>query len=561
MPFDFPSSPGTGQEFVAGGVTYVYNGTGWAVKGGAANDFVAKVGDTMTGALQLPAANPTVATQAAHKSYVDGQISTAGALKADKTYVDSQDALKVAKAGDTMTGDLTISKATSPTLVLNKTTAATLAAIHGTNNGLLRWRIALGTPAAESGGNAGSEFAILSGDDAGAILTNPLLITRATSQIQTALPILPQTTWTDTAQAAARNSIGAAPFDALAYNGMQINGDIIVDQEATGNIQVVNGTKYFADGWIGACIGSLPSTLFSVDNAIPNPNFSKYARFFVITGKPTLAAGDLGKLMTPIEGYRIARLQWGTASAQPITIGFWVMTTGPAGTMTLAINNGANTRSYLTDVPITGGWAYHTRTIPGCVDGVWEKTNNTGMVISFCFGAGSTYIGTNNAWNNGNFNATAQTTNSFATTNNQGMINGVIVLPGPLAPTAAQSPLIMRPYDQELVTCQRYFQTIINSGGQSSIGAGHYYSVGQLNVPINFPVTMRVPPMVGTVSGADYFMSSRTGGTETFANFNATGSNPNGILIYSLGMGGTQGAGAWVIYNNPAARVHFDARL
>ena len=36
-------------------------------------------------------------------------------------------------------------------------------------------------------------------------------------------------------------------------------------------------------------------------------------------------------------------------------------------------------------------------------------------------------------------------------------ITGVTVLPGTQAPTAAQSPNIMRPYDQELVTCQRYW--------------------------------------------------------------------------------------------------------
>ena len=38
-------------------------------------------------------------------------------------------------------------------------------------------------------------------------------------------------------------------------------------------------------------------------------------------------------------------------------------------------------------------------------------------------------------------------------------ITGVVVLPGIEAPSAARSPLIMRPYDQELLTCQRYWQT------------------------------------------------------------------------------------------------------
>jgi len=73
---------------------------------------VAKAGGAaavMTGVLTLPAANPTVATDAAHKGYVDTQIGTISATlttKADKTYVDNQLTTKVNLAGDTMVGAL-----------------------------------------------------------------------------------------------------------------------------------------------------------------------------------------------------------------------------------------------------------------------------------------------------------------------------------------------------------------------------------------------------------------------------------------------------------------------
>jgi short-subunit dehydrogenase len=94
---------------------------------------VAKAGDTMTGALIL-VADPTAAMQAATKQYVDaadtaldGRLDTAEATIAvldtdptTKTYVDAQDALKVAKAGDTMTGALTLFGA--PTANLHATT-------------------------------------------------------------------------------------------------------------------------------------------------------------------------------------------------------------------------------------------------------------------------------------------------------------------------------------------------------------------------------------------------------------------------------------------------------
>jgi len=93
---------------------------------------VSKAGDTMTGALVLPG-NPTANLEAAPKQYVDSAIttlttyinsqdsglqdqitsiqSTVNTLNSDpvtKTYVDAQDNTKLAKAGGTMTGYITL---------------------------------------------------------------------------------------------------------------------------------------------------------------------------------------------------------------------------------------------------------------------------------------------------------------------------------------------------------------------------------------------------------------------------------------------------------------------
>ena len=74
---------------------------------------VAKAGDTMTGALVLPG-DPTSNLQAAPKQYVDSKVATEATARSDG------DALKVAKAGDTMTGALVLSGA--PTLDLHAAT-------------------------------------------------------------------------------------------------------------------------------------------------------------------------------------------------------------------------------------------------------------------------------------------------------------------------------------------------------------------------------------------------------------------------------------------------------
>jgi hypothetical protein len=78
---------------------------------------VLKAGDTMTGALYL-SANPTVASEAANKAYVDSVATGGGTVdttaRADAAAANANANTRVLKAGDTMTGALYLSGA--PTL-------------------------------------------------------------------------------------------------------------------------------------------------------------------------------------------------------------------------------------------------------------------------------------------------------------------------------------------------------------------------------------------------------------------------------------------------------------
>ena len=88
------------------------------------------------------------------------------------------DSEKVAKLGDTMTGNLIISKS-NPSLVLQKTASGQANQLAGYNSANARWSLALGDNTAEAGSNAGSNFAVYSYTDAGGLLGTPLTIARA----------------------------------------------------------------------------------------------------------------------------------------------------------------------------------------------------------------------------------------------------------------------------------------------------------------------------------------------------------------------------------------------
>ncbi len=109
----------------------------------------------------------------------DGRVTLIGnpitALHAaTKAYADT----KVAKAGDTMTGGLTISMPAWPGIVLNKADASSGNYLQGNVGGLGRWAIYLGDTVAESGGNSGSGFLIYRFNDAGGLIDAPFYITR-----------------------------------------------------------------------------------------------------------------------------------------------------------------------------------------------------------------------------------------------------------------------------------------------------------------------------------------------------------------------------------------------
>lgn len=81
-------------------------------------------------------------------------------------------------AGGTMSGNLAISRS-FPGIELRKTAATQNAYIQGLNGALARWAMILGNNDAESGADAGSNFILSKFNDAGAVQTSAITISRA----------------------------------------------------------------------------------------------------------------------------------------------------------------------------------------------------------------------------------------------------------------------------------------------------------------------------------------------------------------------------------------------
>jgi hypothetical protein len=416
---------------------------------------VAKAGDTMAGHLSLPTGPG--AANAVRKDYVDA---------ADATLTTSVNG-KVAKAGDTMGGQLLLYA--DPVLPLEATTKQYV-------DGWI----------AAAGGNAVKYIA----------------------QSLTA----PQ-------QQQARQNIYAAPFDALAYSGLQINGGMEVNQENVG-LAVNGATKYCIDGWQASSVGS--QTINTSQHPSCPPGFTASTALQVNVANAAPSAGHLVTLRQPIEGYRIARLAWGTANAQPITLGFWIYAVRP-GNYSGSIVNGAANRCYPFAFTINAAstWEYKTVTIPGDTTGTWAKDNTIGMYVTFAMMVGSTYQSAAGAWAAGNFCGATGSINGVAATSDVMLVTGVTVHPGNEAPAATRSPFIVRPFDQELQVCKRYFEKSYNyavvPGSALAVGAGGmFWGTGYTAVPMvltqSFSVEKRATPTMkvydnGGFQGAISFYS------------------------------------------------------
>jgi hypothetical protein len=282
---------------------------------------------------------------------------------------------------------------------------------------------------------------------------------------------------TEAQAAQARQNIYAAPIDALAYNGIQVNGDFSVSQErAFGQIST---SGYVCDGWYFSKAGTMVPQSYVIPSGAQG--LTNQGILAVTTAQASFTSTEFTLFMQTIEGYRMARLGWGTPSAQPVTMAFWTQHARP-GLYSGSFRNKDSSRSCVFSYTQSAAnvLQYQTVTIPGCTDGVWKTDNDRGIDISFAMACGPTYTApVVNTWLPNVYLAAPGQVNAVASTSDLFRLSGVLILPGNSAPPAARASLLSRSYDQELLLCQRYWEQLtipIFGGPANGVGIPLYIS-------------------------------------------------------------------------------------
>ena len=231
-----------------------------------------------------------------------------------------------------------------------------------------------------------------------------------------------------------------------------INGSMTIDQRNAGASVTPISTQYSVDRF--RCQLSQASKYSAQQSAVAPSGFTN-SLLFTSLSSYSVTASDFFDFRQIIEGYNIADLGWGTASAQPVTLSFWVRSS-LTGTFGGALKNADVNRSYPFTYTISAAntWEYKTITAAGDTTGTWATTNGNGLSVQFGLGVGSTYSGTAGAWAAGNFISATGATSVVGTSGATFYITGVQLEKGSTA-----TPFEFRSIGQELALAQRYYET------------------------------------------------------------------------------------------------------
>jgi hypothetical protein len=311
-----------------------------------------------------------------------------------------------------------------------------------------------------------------------------------------------------------------------------INGNMSVDQRNAGASVTVNGSSpYTLDRWQAEDDTDGVFTVQQDAGAVTPPaGFTDYLGVTTTTADSSLAAGQYSRVQQCIEGYNIADLAWGTASASPVTLSFWVRSS-LTGTFGGALQNGSFNRSYPFTYTISAAntWEQKSITIAGDTTGTWSTTNGRGLFVQFGLGVGSTYSGTAGAWAASNLISATGATSVIGTLNATWYITGVQLEVGSTATS-----FDYRPYGTELALCQRYFYLHAqgNNAQDQMIGTALVYSASQVEYVLPFKTTMRTSPSLYVSNVSNTFGISNGSYTTTTSTFTIYGGTTNSALIY-----------------------------
>ena len=402
--------------------------------------------------------------------------------------------------------------------------------LHGSSSGYTEI-----APVAASGNNTltlPNDGTIISKDSNGAVGVTSVVTTTATI---TTAKVGAAVTISESGIEASGIGITCANINGAQIGGrrnMIINGDMNIAQRGTPTsaASYTSGGYAACDRWrLRAISTDEADFVISQESDAPTASgFTKSIKIKTNTVESALASDEIFHVSQRIEAQDLQHLKYGTSSALPTTLSFWVKA---YQTGTYAINvykpdspNRQITATYT--ISASNTWEFKTMTFPGDTagGGITDDTG-TGLQIYWLLATGTDYTGTTStSWDNyanGGF-ANGQAVNIMSSTDNYFYLTGVQFEVGSQA-TAFEH----RSFGEELRLCQRYYQV------GSSIGAGYGSANGYARAGSVYATQMRATPTLATTnSGSGSIIASGTSNTGFYVTYGSLGGSSAGIFSF-----------------------------
>jgi hypothetical protein len=334
----------------------------------------------------------------------------------------------------------------------------------------------------------------------------------------------------------------------MGFKNRIINGAMVIDQRNAGASVTPTNNQYLVDRYYAVLTQASKFTAQqNAGSVTPPTGFTKYLGVTSSSAYSVLT-GDTFAIVQYIEGFNIADLAYGTASAATITLSFQVRSS-LTGTFGGALVNGAaQNRSYPFTYTISAAntWESKSITIVGDTTGTWTTDNSAGLGVRFGLGSGATYTGTAGAWAAGNFLSATGATSVVGTNGATWYVTGVQLEKGSTATS-----FDYRPYGTELALCQRYYAKMTaNTGVYTAFGSGLFSAATGGNIYIKFPTTMRSSP---TLNQSGCAISDTVASPAITAVSTTYAGTDSAFQLFTVASGGTLYRPAVLIANNSAA--------
>ena len=271
----------------------------------------------------------------------------------------------------------------------------------------------------------------------------------------------------------------------LGFRNKIINGAMVINQRAA-TVTASGSQQWVTDRW--SVYNATGTVTFQQSSTAP-VGFTN-SLLATVTATGSYGSGGYTLLGQFIEGLNTADLAWGTSSAKPVTVSFWVRSS-VTGTYTVSLQNNGQSRSYVAPYTINAAntWEQKVITIQGETSGSWSTDTSAGVRVWFSLGVGSVWDTTGNAWQSANYYGVSTSVDLAANSGATFYVTGV-----QFEQNVVVTPFEQRPIGVELSLCQRYFYRFVGDVSYyNPVGTGGIVTatntVGRITVYL--PVTMR----------------------------------------------------------------------